>query len=50
MVAKNTRYYARKGKGMILGKLRTNTLIKADLQYIMRIYLEDSKEEIIEFN
>ena len=30
-----------KGKGMILGKLRTITLIEADLQYIMRLYLED---------
>ena len=37
-----------KGKGMILGKLRIITLIKEDLQYIMRIYLSDKKEEIIE--
>ena len=28
-----------KGKGMILGKLRIITLIEADLQYIMRIFL-----------
>ena len=39
-----------KGKGIILGKLRTITLIKADLQYIMRIYLEDLKEELIELD
>jgi len=37
-----------KGKGMIIGKLRTITLIEADLQNIMRIYLEDLDEEIIE--
>ena len=37
-----------KGKGMILGKLRTIMLIEADLQYIMRIYLEDKEEEMIE--
>ena len=37
-----------KGKGMIIGKLRTITLIEVDLQYIMRIYLEDPKEELIE--
>jgi len=37
-----------KGKGMILGKLRTITLIEADLQYIMRIFLNDEKEERIE--
>ena len=30
-----------KGKGMILGKLRTITLIEADLQYVMRLYLKD---------
>ena len=33
---------------MVLGKLRTITLIEADLQYIMRIYLSDDKEELIE--
>jgi len=37
-----------KGKGIILGKLRIITLIKADLQYIMRIYLGDENEELIE--
>jgi len=37
-----------KGKGMIIGKLRTITLIEADLQYIMRIYLDDDDEEMIE--
>ena len=39
-----------KGKGMILGKLRTIMLIKEDLQYYLRIYLEDLKKEIIESN
>jgi len=37
-----------KGKGMLLGKLRIITLIEADLQYVMRIYLGDDEEEIIE--
>ena len=37
-----------KGKGMIIGKLRTITLIEADLQLIMRIYFKDPHEEIIE--
>ena len=37
-----------KGKGMVIGKLRTITLIEADLQCIMRMYLNDEKEEIIE--
>ena len=37
-----------KGKGMVLGKLRTITLIEADLQYIMRIYLNDNEDELIE--
>ena len=37
-----------KGKGMLLGKLRIITLIEADLQYLMRIYLGDEDEEIIE--
>jgi len=37
-----------KGKGMLLGKLRIITLIEADLQYVMRIYLSDEEEEIIE--
>ena len=40
----------REGKGMILGKLRTITLIEADLQYIMRIFLNDGKEERIEID
>jgi len=39
-----------KGKGMIIGKLRTITLIEADLQYVMRIYLNDEQEERIEFD
>jgi len=37
-----------KGKGMILGKLRTITLIEADIQYIMRIILNDGNTERIE--
>jgi len=37
-----------KGKGMILGKLRTITLIEADIQYIMRIVLNDGETERIE--
>ena len=37
-----------KGKGMVLGKLRIITLIEADLQYIMRIFLGDEEEEKIE--
>ena len=37
-----------KGKGMILGKLRTITLIEADIQYIMRIVLNDGDKERIE--
>ena len=37
-----------KGKGIIVGKLRTITLIEADIQNIMRIYLEDLDEEMIE--
>ena len=37
-----------KGKGIILGKLRIITLIEADWQYIMRIYLREEDEEIIE--
>ena len=37
-----------KGKGMIIGKLRTITLIEVDLQLLMRIYFEDSHEEMIE--
>ena len=39
-----------KGKGIIIGKLRTITLIEANLQYIMRMYLEDEKEEMIELD
>ena len=38
-----------KGKGMILGKLRIIAL-EADWQYIMRIYLGEEDEEIIESN
>ena len=37
-----------KGKGMVLGKLRIITLIEADLQYIMRIFLGEEAEEMIE--
>ena len=37
-----------KGKGMILGKLRTITLIEADLQCIIRLCLNDNEEELIE--
>ena len=37
-----------KGKGLVLGKLRIITLIEADLQYIMRIFLGDEVEEMIE--
>ena len=37
-----------KGKGMVLGKLRIITLIEADLQYLMRIFLGDEIEEMIE--
>ena len=37
-----------KGKGFVLGKLRIITLIEADWQYVMRMYLDDGEEEIIE--
>ena len=37
-----------KGKGMTLGKLRIIALIEADWQFIMRIYLGEDEEEIIE--
>lgn len=37
-----------KGKGMIIGKLRTMTLIEADLQCIMRMHLDHDDEEKIE--
>ena len=37
-----------KGKGMVIGKLRIITLIKADLQYIIRIYLYGNDQEIVE--
>ena len=37
-----------KGKGMVLGKLRIITLIEADLQYVMRIFLGEEVEEMIE--
>ena len=37
-----------KGKGMVLGKLWIITLIEADLQFIMRIYLGDEDQELIE--
>ena len=37
-----------KGKGMTLGKLRIIALIEADWQHVMRIYLGEEEEEIIE--
>ena len=37
-----------KGRGMMLGKLRTITLIEADLQCIMRMFLNEGEEEMIE--
>ena len=37
-----------KGKGMVLGKLQIITLIEADMQNVMRIFLNDRDEEIIE--
>ena len=37
-----------KGKGPIIRKLQTITLKEADLQYIMRMYLSNEIEEIIE--
>ena len=33
---------------MVIGKLRIIILIEADLQYIIRIYLGDEEEEMIE--
>ena len=39
-----------KGKGMIIGKLRTITLIEADMQYIMRIVLNDGEKERIKID
>ena len=38
----------RKGKGMVIGKLRIITLIEGDLQFLMRIYLGGDDEEMIE--
>jgi len=37
-----------KEKGLVLGKLCIITLIEADLQYIMRIFLGNEVEEMIE--
>ena len=37
-----------KGKGMVLGKLRTITLIEVNLQHVMRMCLNDDEEELIE--
>ena len=37
-----------KDKGLVLGKLRIITLIEADLQFVMRIFLGDEIEEMIE--
>ena len=39
-----------KGKGTIFGKLRTITLIEADLQCIMRACFSDDEEEKIEYD
>ena len=36
-----------KGKGHLLGKLRTITLIEGDLQMIMRMHLDSEKEEFM---
>ena len=37
-----------KGKGWIIGKLRIITLIEADLQFIMRMFLGGDEKELIE--
>ena len=37
-----------KGKGLIIGKLRSITSIEGDLQINMRIHLRADKEELIE--
>ena len=37
-----------KDKGPMIGKLRTTTLTEADLQFTMRKYLNENKEEKIE--
>ena len=37
-----------KGKGPVLGKLRTIQLIEADLQLLMRIYIGERNKEVIE--
>ena len=37
-----------KEKVMVLGKIRRITLIEANLQYVMRIYLNNDVEELIE--
>ena len=37
----------KKGKGIIIGELRTIALIKADLQHIMKLHLNDNEEELI---
>ena len=37
-----------KRKGITLGKLRIITLIEANLQHVMRMFLDDEKEEITE--
>ena len=39
-----------KGKGMAFDKLRAITLIKADVQCITRICLNNEEEEVIEMN
>ena len=37
-----------KGKELVLDKLRIITLIEADWQYMMRMYLGEEEEEVIE--
>ena len=37
-----------KGKGPIIGKLRTITLIEEDSKFMMRMFLNEDKEEQIE--
>ena len=39
-----------KGKETILSKLRIITLIEANLQHVMRMFLGDEKEEMTENN
>ena len=39
-----------KGKGLVIGKLRTIQLIEADLQMIIRIYINNRMKEKIEID